>query len=77
MASSGLSTRVTLEADGTYVVRFATNTRKFYTVEYCDSLSTGQWIALAPELAGTGSEMAIADNTPDEASKRFYHVKVR
>jgi hypothetical protein len=77
VATSSLNTRITPGAGGGYVVRFPTNTLKFYTVERCDSLSTAQWSMVAPEAAGTGSEMAVTDNTSPTVSKRFYRVKVR
>lgn len=77
VATSGLTTRIALGPTGLYVVHFPTNTLKFYTVERCDDLAAGQWTPLAPEAAGTGSEMSVTDDTSPNASKRCYRVRVR
>jgi hypothetical protein len=73
-ASNGLRLNPAAITSTSFGVAVPTVSGKKYILEYTDSLSTEQWIAL-PAVPGDGTTKTLSDPSP-KSQQRFYRLKV-
>ena len=62
-------------ADTNILLNFSTVSNQFYIVEDRDDLSSGSWIPLTNNIAGTGGAVLVSDSPPANLPARFYRVR--
>lgn len=65
-----------IDVTPTGLISFSTASNKFYRVEHCDDLATGEWLPLTNNIPGTGSLLEIQDPTATIAPQRFYRARL-
>ncbi|GAA5494483.1 hypothetical protein Rhal01_00644 [Rubritalea halochordaticola] len=55
-------------------LKFPTQSNRFYTIEYSDTLAPGSWAELKPIFAGNGVDHETSTSATTE--KRFYRLKI-
>jgi len=56
------------------VVSFSSNLRVRYDLQRADDLTSGSWMVVASNVAGTGSDVEITDSNATSVPQRFYRL---
>jgi hypothetical protein len=75
LEGSRLELRQPTHTPASFSFRVPTVAGRRYTVQYCEQLTTTNWITLTT-LTGDGADRIITDDTEGPAPKRFYRVQV-
>ncbi len=73
--SSVLSVSTAVLSDGRRQLSWFGVSGRFYTFQYCDSLTVGNWISSPSEQTGADAVLSLTDS--EITSNRFYRVLVR